>query len=129
MAAHNPDFTACKRADIIKIIEIGLFIVKRLQAEHYKVLTADNGQECLIKALRESPDLILLDIMMPRLDGIATLLKLRAIDDTKTIPVIICSAVDKKEDEIVAANLKVVGYLTKPIDLAVMLDKIRGVIG
>jgi len=57
----------------------------------YKVFKARNGRECIDQAKKFSPDIIVLDVMMPELDGIATLLKLKSIKDTRFIPVIMCT--------------------------------------
>jgi len=86
---------------------------KILSDSKYNVLQASNGKECIEKAKEFSPDIIIMDVMMPELDGIATILKLRSHENTRSIPIIMCTAVNESEDEIVARNLGAVDYVRK----------------
>ena len=100
----------------------------RMEAHNYKIVTAANGKECIEAAKRSSPDIIVIDIMMPELDGIATILKLKAIKELKAIPVIVCTAVRENEDEIVAKNLGVAGYFRKTSPAKELAAKIEEVL-
>ncbi len=67
-----------------------------LQPEGYEVVTAENGREALEKVESEDPDLIILDVMMPELDGFAACAKLKSSPESKGIPVILLTAVAKR---------------------------------
>ena len=73
----------------------------RLEVNGYKIFTASNGAEGLERAKEVGPDLILLNIMMPRLDGIMTTLKLKGTEQIRSIPVIIMTGIKEKEEMIV----------------------------
>ena len=81
-------------------------LTKRLSSEGFLVESAGDGELALTKANQSRPDLILLDIIMPKLDGISVLKKLKASDQTKNIPVIILSNLydDKKMEEVLHTN-------------------------
>lgn len=99
----------------------------KLEASGYEVLAAFDGDEGLKKALEELPDLILLDIMMPRKDGYTFLLDLKKDDIAKAIPVIAVTAKPGMEDMFKAEGVK--DYITKPFDNTELLAKIREAIG
>jgi two-component system alkaline phosphatase synthesis response regulator PhoP len=95
-------------------------ISKILEPEGYEVITAGNGLEALKKAASENPALILLDVMMPELDGFATCAKLKASPATKDIPVILLTAVAEhvkttKYPIDGVMNAEAEDYLEKPI--------------
>lgn len=77
-------------------------LTKKLKAEGFEVVAAYDGQEALLKVEKEKPDLILLDIIMPKLDGISVLKRLKTHDSTKNIPIIILTNLydDKKVAEV-----------------------------
>lgn len=80
----------------------------------WQVLSARSGIEGLIKAQAEQPDAILLDLMMPEMDGLTTLQQLRSTSVTKHIPVILLSAKGRSIDQDQLAQLGVCGMITKP---------------
>jgi DNA-binding response OmpR family regulator len=80
----------------------------------HEVLTARDGEEGLAAALQERPDIIVLDIMMPRKDGLTLLQELRADDETRDIPVILLSALAASSDQMRGYEVGADGYLTKP---------------
>ena len=80
----------------------------------HEVLTARDGEEGLAAALRERPDMIVLDIMMPRKDGLSLLRELRAEESAKAIPVILLSALAASTDQLRGYEAGADGYLTKP---------------
>jgi DNA-binding response OmpR family regulator len=80
----------------------------------HEVLTARDGEEGLAAALRERPDMIVLDIMMPRKDGLSLLRDLRADETSKDIPVILLSALAASTDQARGYEAGADGYLTKP---------------
>lgn len=97
----------------------------RLETNGYKVMTASNGQEGLEKAKEAPPDLILLNIMMPQLNGIMTTLKLKGAAQTKSIPIIIMTGIKEREEMILAKHVGATDYITKPFDSAELLRKIE----
>lgn len=100
----------------------------RLEAQGYEVATAGDGIEALEKIRRMEPDLILLDIMMPRMDGIAVVKQLKADASLPFIPVILVTA--KADDKDVIAGLDSGGddYLTKPVDHAALTARVRAML-
>jgi DNA-binding response OmpR family regulator len=106
-----------------------LLIEKILSGAKYKVFKARNGNEGIEKARNIQPDIVVMDIMMPELDGIAAVLKLKSIKETRSIPVIMCTAVKEEEDEIVARNLGVSDYIRKTPQMQGLVEKIRKVLG
>lgn len=101
---------------------------KILSKANYKILKAMSGKECIEQAKASSPDIIIMDIMMPGLDGIASVLKLKGIKETMSIPIIVCTAVEKDEDEVVARNLGVAGYVRKTPQMKGLIEKINEVL-
>lgn len=99
-----------------------------LEAEGYDVVAAANGPECLLAVEREKPDLVILDVIMPIMDGVKTLQVLRANEETKDLPVIILSIKGKGAD--ISAGL-VAGadlYFTKPFDLGQLVATVKRVL-
>ena len=104
---------------ILRLIQVNL------ELEGYQVITANNGQEAVDTALKESPDLVILDIMMPRLDGYQACEQLKASDATKDIPVIFLSAKAQQGDIEKGKSFGVVDYLTKPFDPSELLEVVE----
>jgi twitching motility two-component system response regulator PilG len=96
-----------------------LFLSKGLSVQ-----IAFNGEEAIEKARSIHPNLILLDIMMPRMDGFEVLEKLRERDDTSGIPVIMLTARKSREDMARAKELGAVEYITKPFKAVEVVDKV-----
>ena len=85
----------------------------RLQAEGYQTLTASDGEEALVVALKEKPELIIADIMMPKMSCFEMLETLRAAPDTNNIKVVMMTALGQAEDQARGEKLGVVKYLVK----------------
>jgi adenylate cyclase len=100
----------------------------RLESQGYEVVTAADGVEALEKTRELLPDLVLLDIMMPRLDGIETVKQLKADASLPFIPVILVTA--KSDTKDVVAGLENGGddYLTKPVDHAALMARLRAML-
>jgi PleD family two-component response regulator len=90
----------------------------------YRVLKAADGEEAVAIALKETPDLIILDIMMPKIDGYEVCRKLRENESTYLIPIIVLSAKDKPADKIKGLKLGADDYLTKPFDVEELIARI-----
>src|SRR6478752_9266340 len=98
---------------------------RKLEREGMAVATAYSGQEALNLVASDKPDLILLDVMMPEMDGIEVCQRLQADSDTKTIPVIFITARTSKEGKIEGLGVGAVDYITKPIDLDETLARVQ----
>ena len=100
----------------------------RLVADGYEVVTAADGEEGLAAAREQLPDLILLDVMMPKLDGLEVCRRLRADSEFPFIPIILVTAMADSKD--VIAGLEAGGdeYLTKPIDHAALAARVRSML-
>jgi len=104
---------------ILRLIQVNL------ELEGYQVLTANNGEEAVDKATAEHPDLVILDIMMPRLDGYQACERLKSADATKDIPVIFLSAKAQQGDIEKGESFGVAAYLTKPFDPTELLEVVE----
>jgi len=92
-------------------------LVKRLLSKEYTVVEAENGEEAVKVAVNQKPDLILMDILMPQMDGLTACYAIKRNQATKEIPVIMLTAVDyelnrKLSQDVMGAQ----GYITKPFD-------------
>jgi len=97
-----------------------------LEAHGYKIITAYDGEAGLSSAQNNLPDLILLDVMMPKMNGYEVCQKLKADDKTRHIPVIILSAKTQDEDMANGKNAGCDDYITKPFELPDLMQKIEG---
>jgi CheY-like chemotaxis protein len=104
---------------IVRLIQVNL------ELEGYQVLIANNGQEAVDVATAEVPDLVILDIMMPRLDGYQACEMLKASETTKKIPVIFLSAKAQQGDIEKGKSYGVAAYLTKPFDPSDLLEVVE----
>ena len=95
----------------------------------WEVLTAASGNEGLAKAEAEQPDAILLDIMMPDLDGLTTVQKLQANSVTQDIPVILLTAKVQAADRLRFAELGLTAMIFKPFDPMTLADQVADVLG
>jgi CheY-like chemotaxis protein len=108
---------------ILRLLQVNL------ELEGYEVLLAHHGEEALEVASSQLPDLILLDIMMPRMDGYQTLERLRGQESTRAIPVVFVSAKAQQADIELGKSYGVDDYLTKPFDPGDLLDVVERLIG
>jgi two-component system alkaline phosphatase synthesis response regulator PhoP len=96
----------------------------RLEWSNCEVITAANGKEGLEKAANERPDLILLDINMPVMNGHEMLKCLREHPDLKDIPVIMVTVICEPQDIATASSYGIADYVTKPFDFTELMEKI-----
>lgn len=100
------------------------FLGKRLESQGYDILTAFDGQEGFEKTLKEKPDLIISDVMMPRMTGYDLLHKLqKQTDGTEHIPILIMSAKGAMKEFF--GDWEIHGFITKPIDPVELIAKIK----
>jgi class 3 adenylate cyclase len=100
----------------------------RLESQGYEVATAGDGVEALEKTRELLPDLVLLDIMMPKMDGIEAVKKLKADSSLPFIPVILVTAKTDSKDVIAGLESGGDDYLTKPVDHAALLARVRSML-
>lgn len=101
-----------------------ILLARTLQAE-YEVDTAENGQEAIDKLIERDYDLVLLDIMMPVLDGLSTLEYIREHVDLATLPVIIVSAINESAQVAAGIEMGANDYITKPIEHAIVKARVK----
>jgi two-component system cell cycle response regulator len=97
----------------------------RLQAERYEVITAFDGQDALAKLETCKPDIVLLDIMMPYLDGYEVCRWIRRTPHTAHLPVIMVTALDKPSDREMSLASGADDFLTKPVDVDLLYSTMR----
>ena len=100
-------------------------VLVELMKKEYRILVANNGEKALAIASREKPDMILLDIMMPVMDGYEVLRCLKADSETMEIPVIFLTAMSQITDEEKGLNLGAVDYIVKPISPSIMMARVK----
>lgn len=100
----------------------------RLEMNDYQVFTAHNGNDGLKIAQEQSPDVILLDVIMPLMDGHEMLEKLRQQEWGKTTSVIMLTARSQAQDIARARACGIEDYIIKPFDLSELLEKIEGIV-
>lgn len=101
------------------------FMKMNLDLEGYRVIEASNGLEALDRIREDLPDLVLLDVMMPELDGFETL---RIIRETSTVPVIILTVKDDESDKVKGLELGADDYVTKPFSPRELASRIKAVL-
>jgi len=112
--------------DEIQLVEM---VKLRLQANGYIVLTAGDGQEALEKARKEKPDLIILDLMLPKIDGYKVCRMLEFDEKYKKIPILMFTARAQESDKKLCEEVGADGYITKPFEPSVLISKIHELIG
>jgi two-component system alkaline phosphatase synthesis response regulator PhoP len=117
----------------ILVVDDEIYIVHILDfslgMEGYEVVTALDGEQALEKAKETTPDLIVLDIMMPKMDGYETCKALKANPDTKDIPVILLSAKGRTIDQQTGFDVGAEDYITKPFSPRKLVDRINAMLG
>jgi len=101
------------------------FVSRNLRARGFEVLEASNGLEALAVWEREDPRLLILDIMMPRMDGLEVC---RRVRERSAVPIIVLTALDAESDKVTALDLGVDDYLTKPFGVEELLARVRAVL-
>lgn len=111
-------------------VALNLLLVKKiLQRYNFRIRTADSGVKALEEVAAEKPDLILLDILMPGIDGFEVLSRLKADRNTKDIPVIILSALNSNKDIVRAYEMGAKDYITKPIIMEKLINSVARNLG
>ncbi|UCH83047.1 MAG: response regulator [Candidatus Latescibacterota bacterium] len=100
-----------------------------LGAEGFDVITANNGELAVEKAIQEQPDLIVLDVMMPVLDGYETCRRLKREPETKHIPIILLTAKGREADKRLGFEVGAIDYIVKPFSPNRLIGRIEEIIG
>jgi len=109
--------------------DFGFFVKQNLEmAGSYRVIVATNGKDGMAAAMRHKPDLILLDVIMPQMDGFAVLQELKDTKATTMIPVVMLTAVDTEEAKEKALGLYDEDYIVKPVAISELKAKIDTVL-
>ncbi|HET9918873.1 MAG TPA: response regulator transcription factor [Ktedonobacteraceae bacterium] len=101
------------------------FVSRNLRARGFEVLEASNGLEALALWEREEPHLLILDIMMPRMDGLEVC---RRVREHSVVPIIVLTALDAESEKVAALDLGADDYLTKPFGVEELLARVRAVL-
>jgi two-component system response regulator MprA len=104
------------------------FIKLGLRYEGFQVEAAADGEQGIVAAQRISPDVIILDVMMPGIDGLEVCRRLRANPTTSDIPILMLTAKDEVSDRILGLQTGADDYLTKPFDFYELLERIRAIL-
>jgi len=117
----------------ILVVDDEIYIVHILDfslgMEGYEVITALDGEQALEKVKTEKPDLIVLDIMMPKLDGYEVCKNIKSSADTQHIPVILLSAKGRNVDQKLGFDVGADDYITKPFSPRKLVERINQLLG
>jgi len=108
--------------DIIKMLEYNL------KKEGYRILSARDGEDALDLAIRELPDLVILDLMLPGMDGLEVCKELKKEAKTAPIPVIMLTAKSQESDKVLGLELGADDYMTKPFSPRELIARIKAVL-
>jgi two-component system alkaline phosphatase synthesis response regulator PhoP len=104
------------------------FLSYNLKKEGYQVFIANNGKEAIVVAKKESPDLIILDVMMPDMDGIETCRELREIPGLRNVMIAFLTARSEDYSQIAGFDVGADDYITKPIKPRVLISRIKALL-
>jgi len=127
-------FALKKKADKIKILivddepDLVQTLRDRLEMNGYDIVTANNGKEGLEKAVQEKPNIILLDVIMPVMDGLEMLEALRKHPECKDCAIIMLTARSQRQDIVRAKVCGIQDYVVKPFDLSELVEKIESIV-
>ncbi len=109
--------------------QIARLIEFKLKKEGYQVTWKENGKEALEAIKAEEPDLVILDVMMPVMDGYEVLRRLKEDENLKSIPVIMLTARAQERDVVKGIDLGAEDYITKPFHPAELLARVKRILG
>src|SRR5215467_2037493 len=111
--------------DIISNVKL---LEAKLAAEYFEVITAFNGEQALARVAAEMPDIILLDVMMPGMDGFEVCRRIKSNTQTAHIPVVMVTALDQSSDRVTGLEAGADDFLTKPVDDAALFARVRSLV-
>ena len=100
----------------------------KLEADYYEVLTASDGRTAIATAIADQPDIILLDVMMPEIDGYEVCRQLKENAETRHIPIILITALDGRDDRLSGLEAGADDFLTKPVDDVVLMARLQALV-
>ena len=108
--------------DEVDLVETIRFLLER---EGYRVLVSGDGEDGLHQAQRENPHLIILDIMLPKLDGYKVCMELKSDERYKQIPILMLTARVQEKDRVLGMEAGADEYIIKPFNLAAFIEKVK----
>jgi len=102
-----------------------IMMLRQILSPEYVVYVATDGQTGLTVAMKQKPDVILLDILMPNMDGFEVLTELRKSDETNEIPVLVVTGLKNEESEEKALSLGANDYMSKPLNSVIFRHRVR----
>src|SRR2546423_8502901 len=100
----------------------------KLSAEYFEVVSAYNGLEALAKIAEHAPDIVLLDVMMPGMDGFEVCRRIKSDPKTAYIPVVMVTALDQPSDRVAGLDAGADDFLTKPVDDSALFARVRSLV-
>src|ERR1700744_4325305 len=100
----------------------------KLSAEYFEVVSAFNGLDALARIEEHAPDIVLLDVMMPGMDGFEVCRRIKANPRTAHIPVVMVTALDQPSDRVAGLGAGADDFLTKPVDDAALFARVRSLV-
>src|SRR5688572_19929943 len=125
-ASHSTSEVKIPRILVVDDMPDNLFLMNGLFEDRYEVIQAPCGRDALKIVMTDNPpDMVLLDIMMPDMDGYEVLRRIRQHTPTANIPVIFLTALATQQDERLGMNLGAIDYLTKPVDPELVVQRVE----
>jgi two-component system, OmpR family, alkaline phosphatase synthesis response regulator PhoP len=121
-AIHKKILIVEDEQDIVQLVKL------YLEKEGFRVITAMNGLEALKKVTDDKPDLIVLDLMLPEMDGLEVCKRVRSISDTAMLPIIMLTAKAEESDTIVGLELGADDYVTKPFSPKALVARVKALL-
>lgn len=107
-----------------------IYLLKKILEKHgHKIIVAEDGQQAIELTHSQKPDLILMDVVMPNLNGFQATRQLSKDPDTRNIPIIIISSKDQKTDKLWGLRQGAKGYLSKPTNEKMLMSKVNKLLG
>ena len=100
----------------------------KLTAEYFDVVTAFNGVDCLARLAETAPDIVLLDVMMPGMDGFEVCRRIKSNPKIAHVPVVMVTALDQPADRVAGLEAGADDFLTKPVDDAALFARVRSLV-
>ena len=109
--------------------DVASLLTLLFESQGHQVIVATDGQQALEKARHENPDLILLDIMLPRIDGYRVARMLKFDEKFRHIPIVMLTAKIQDKDKQLGLETGADAYVTKPFDTVALLEKVKEILG